>query len=175
MTTSPINGSLYGNWTLSAVREISTARINTSSEGTGSEAGTSTSGGHVDTFLKLNGTSSTTQPSLEVVSHSDTVVVAVTVILAGNVAFSLFLNILLVLIIQYSPSLRTPPNSHLLNICINNLMLCLNMVLCILCLTFNSVDLGLDESEMLSGLQLFLTYNSLLQYWGTFASIGYYR
>ncbi|XP_059163202.1 uncharacterized protein LOC131946449 [Physella acuta] len=130
------------------------------------------------TFSAVNSTlTSVTKADVtkEVVTYTDVLLVSATVVLVVNTAVSLFLNILLVLIIQYSPSLRTPPNSHLLNICVNNLLLCADMVLCALCLHYNSLQLPADKAEVISGVQIFITYNSLLQYWGTFASIGYYR
>ncbi|XP_067681460.1 uncharacterized protein [Haliotis asinina] len=96
--------------------------------------------------------------------------------LAVNIVISLLINALLMLILQHSPSLKTPPNSHLLNICINNIMLCISMLLSMVGVNVNSVnDVTYEMSQALSGTQLFIVYNSLLQYWGTFASIGYYR
>ncbi|KAK0068706.1 hypothetical protein Bpfe_001669 [Biomphalaria pfeifferi] len=109
------------------------------------------------------------------IHQSDMVLLVVISVLAVNATISLFLNIFLVFIILYSPSLRTPPNSHLLNICANNIMLCLAMVVCVLSIHFNRMALTDGHSKFIGGVQMFLTYNSLLQYWGTFASIGYYR
>ncbi|XP_046568191.1 uncharacterized protein LOC124276587 [Haliotis rubra] len=96
--------------------------------------------------------------------------------LSVNIVVSLLINALLMLILQHSPSLKTPPNSHLLNICINNILLCISMLLSMVGVNVNSVsDVTYEMSQALSGTQLFIVYNSLLQYWGTFASIGYYR
>lgn len=86
---------------------------------------------------------------------------------------ALISNVLLMVVIFYSPSLKTPPNSHLLNICVNNLLLSLCMALS-LASVFSS-DPSSTSVEVLSGLQLFLSMNALLQYWGSFAAIGFYR
>ncbi|KAK3773079.1 hypothetical protein RRG08_016183 [Elysia crispata] len=56
---------------------------------------------HLNSVMLGDNTSSTAEPATsQLVAHSDTVVVAVTAILVTNVALSLFLNVLLVLIIQ---------------------------------------------------------------------------
>ncbi|XP_046353702.2 uncharacterized protein LOC124133365 [Haliotis rufescens] len=96
--------------------------------------------------------------------------------LSVNIVVSLLINALLMLILQHSPSLKTPPNSHLLNICINNILLCISMLLAMVGVNVNGVnDVTYEVSQALSSTQLFIVYNSLLQYWGTFACIGYYR
>ncbi|KAK6190717.1 hypothetical protein SNE40_002519 [Patella caerulea] len=97
------------------------------------------------------------------------------VYLALNIVISLFINTLLIVIMNYSPSLRTPPNTHLMNICANNLLMCTGMLFSLLCINFNTLQVEMAKSRALSGVQLFLVFNSMLQYWGTFAAIGYYR
>ncbi|XP_053375259.1 uncharacterized protein LOC123534856 [Mercenaria mercenaria] len=95
------------------------------------------------------------------------------VYLALNAIVGLSANCLLIIIINHSPTLKTPANSHLINICANNLVLCLCMVLSLL-----SILLPLDlrnKINILTGFHVFLISNCLFQYWGTFASIGYYR
>ncbi|XP_076434599.1 uncharacterized protein LOC143274615 [Babylonia areolata] len=87
----------------------------------------------------------------------------------------LVLNMVLVLTLQWSPSLKTPPNSHLLNICCNNVMLGLQACLSLPALHLHSLHVPQGSGEALSGVQLFFVMHCLLQYWGSFASIGYYR
>ncbi|KAK3587153.1 hypothetical protein CHS0354_006796 [Potamilus streckersoni] len=78
-------------------------------------------------------------------------------------------NTLLISIIQNSPNFKTPPNNHLVNICFNNLALSLCMLLSIASIYVQV------EADTLAGIQSFLLTNCFLQYWGTFAAIGYYR
>lgn len=95
------------------------------------------------------------------------------VYLSLNALIGLSANCLLILIINHSPTLKTPANSHLINICANNLVLCLCMLLSLLSLLL-PVDLQ-NNVNILTGFHVFLISNCLFQYWGTFASIGYYR
>lgn len=90
-----------------------------------------------------------------------------------NLTVGLSANCLLIIIINHSPTLKTPANSHLINICANNLVLCLCMLLSLLSILL-PVDLK-NKINILTGFHVFLISNCLLQYWGTFASIGYYR
>lgn len=92
--------------------------------------------------------------------------------LSINIVFGFLTNALLMLIIYNSPSLRTPPNTHLVNISINNITLCFCMLLS---LTSVSLKGKPEEVKTLAGVQLFMITNSLLQYLCTFASIGLYR
>ncbi|XP_060085438.1 uncharacterized protein LOC132564833 [Ylistrum balloti] len=93
--------------------------------------------------------------------------------LALDVVFGLFTNILLIMIIYNSPSLRTPPNSHLVNISINNILLCVCILLSLT--TVSARPDGLMNDRILTGVQLFLTSVCSMQYLCTFASIGFYR
>ncbi|XP_025091126.1 uncharacterized protein LOC112562230 isoform X2 [Pomacea canaliculata] len=101
--------------------------------------------------------------------------VATTVAVSCVCGVAVLLNILLALTIQFSPSLKTPPNSHLLNICCNNFALSLHMLMALPSLHLNGSHVQHKGSEILSGLQLFLLMHCLFQYWCAFASIGYYR
>lgn len=95
------------------------------------------------------------------------------VYLAFNLAVGSAANCLLIVIINYSPTLKTPANSHLINICANNLVLCFCMLISLI-----SLLLPTDFTKninILTGFHIFLISNCFLQYWGTFASIGYYR
>ena len=91
------------------------------------------------------------------------VVVVITVLMSAVSVAGLLLNSVLVLTIQFSPSLKTPPNSHLLNICFNNLLLGLHALLALPALHLNGVHVPRKGSEVLSGLLLFLSMNCLLQ------------
>ncbi|XP_069135646.1 cholecystokinin receptor-like [Argopecten irradians] len=93
--------------------------------------------------------------------------------LALDVVFGLFTNTLLIMIIYNSPSLRTPPNSHLVNISINNILLCVCILFSLITVSAKPGDL--DNSRVLTGIQLFLTSVCAMQYLCTFASIGFYR
>lgn len=90
-----------------------------------------------------------------------------------TVVVGLFCNCLLIVIINHSPTLKTPANSHLINICANNLVLCLSMLLSLVSLLLSN-DLK-RNANILTGFHVFLTSNCFLQYWGTFVSISYYR
>ncbi|KAL4224346.1 hypothetical protein ACF0H5_017801 [Mactra antiquata] len=90
-----------------------------------------------------------------------------------NIVVGVFCNCLLIVIINHSPTLRTPANSHLINICANNLVLCLSMLLSLVTLLLPS-DVK-RKANILTGFHIFLTSNCFLQYWGTFSSISYYR
>lgn len=95
------------------------------------------------------------------------------VYLAFNIAVGTAANCLLIIIINYSPTLKTPANSHLINICANNLVLCFCMVLSLISILLPTDFKG--KINILAGFHIFLTSNCFLQYLGTFASIGYYR
>lgn len=90
-----------------------------------------------------------------------------------NLITSMSTNCLLIIIINYSPSLKTPANSHLINICANNLVLCLCMAISVVT-TFAPIDTD-NKINILTGFHVFLISNCFLQYLGTFASIGHYR
>ncbi|XP_052799207.1 uncharacterized protein LOC128230805 [Mya arenaria] len=103
----------------------------------------------------------------------DTAYIITIVYLSLNIVIGASCNCLLILIINYSPTLKTPANSHLINICANNLILCLSMMLSLVSIVLPS---GYKKNiNILTGFHIFLTSNCFLQYWCTFASIGYYR
>ncbi|KAH3891085.1 uncharacterized protein LOC127867396 [Dreissena polymorpha] len=94
-------------------------------------------------------------------------------VLSINLLLGSSSNCILIIIINNSPTLKTPANSHLINICANNLILCLSMLLSLI-----SILLPTNyktNTTILTGFHIFLTFNCFLQYWGTFASISYYR
>lgn len=102
-----------------------------------------------------------------------TATVITIVYLAFNIALGSAANCLLIIIINYSPTLKTPANSHLINICANNLVLCLCMLISLISVLLPTDFKG--KINILTGFHVFLTSNCFLQYWGTFAAIGYYR
>ncbi|KAL8613145.1 hypothetical protein ACOMHN_042954 [Nucella lapillus] len=126
-------------------------------------------------------TTTTTTTSLSGVivprwQYASYVTVVTTVVTLSVCVVGLVLNMVLVMTIKYSPSLKTPPNSHLVNICFNNLLLGFQAFLSIPGLYLHGThELQKRRSEVLSGIQLFLVMHCLLQYWRAFASIGYYR
>nr|KAG5697135.1 hypothetical protein BaRGS_015270 [Batillaria attramentaria] len=92
----------------------------------------------------------------EVWEYPPEVVVVATVVMSVVVAVALLLNTVLVMTIQFSPSLKTPPNSHLLNICLNNLLLALHVLLALPSLHLSGVDVprkGTASELELSGSQ----------------------
>ncbi|XP_074641308.1 uncharacterized protein LOC141899054 [Tubulanus polymorphus] len=96
------------------------------------------------------------------------------VLLAINFAISLISNILLVVTIYNSSSLRTPPNIHLVNICVNDLLLTVNTALSFGSMMFtggneNSLNTAIDSTIF------FISVNSGLIYCCTLTSIGYFR
>ncbi|XP_033749052.1 uncharacterized protein LOC117333738 [Pecten maximus] len=101
-----------------------------------------------------------------------TVILSV-IYLALDVVFGLLTNTLLIMIIYNSPSLRTPPNSHLVNISINNILLCVCIVFSLTTVSARPGDM--TDNRILTGVQLFLTSVCSMQYLCTFASIGFYR
>ncbi|XP_023932152.1 uncharacterized protein LOC112042203 [Lingula anatina] len=98
-------------------------------------------------------------------------------VLSAIILLSLLANLFLIATIRFSPSLRTPPNAHLVNICANNMFLGLAMIAGLITLTTTGPNVKLYRTleYILDGLQLFLTINCFLQYWSCFASIAYYR
>ena len=98
--------------------------------------------------------------------YPNEVVVVTTVLTSAVSLLGLGLNGLLVMTIKCSPSLKTPPNSHLLNICFNNLLLALHALVSLPCLHLNGVHVPVRSSEVLSGIQLFLVMHCLLQVGG---------
>ena len=83
-------------------------------------------------------------------------------------------NSFLLIILRRFSSLRTPPNNYLLNISINNFTLCICMTMSIIYLLTAS-PLKCSKILIFYKLQLFVSSNAFLQYWGTFVSIGFYR
>lgn len=67
--------------------------------------------------------------------------------------------------------MQTPPNAHLVNICVTNLSLCIGMLLSIASLLCQSPGV----ERVLGDLQLFVCVTCFLQYWSIFADIGFYR
>ena len=118
-------------------------------------------------------TNETTTPLAGNWSIPEPVVILSMTYVGFNLLTSLSTNCLLILIINYSPSLRTPANSHLINICANNLVMCLCMAISIVTM-FAPVDTE-EKINILTGFHVFFITNCFLQYLGTFASIGHYR
>ena len=115
----------------------------------------------------------TAVPLEESWSHPVAVVIISLTYVGFNLATSMSTNCLLIIIINYSPSLKTPANSHLINICANNLVLCLCMAISIVSMIVPTDTDG--KINILTGFYVFLITNCFLQYLGTFASIGHYR
>lgn len=101
------------------------------------------------------------------------IVVFSIVFMGIDIVFSLLTNILLMMTIINAPSLRTPPNNHLLNIGLNNVILSLCMVLSLVSVGTRRNDLVYVQS--FTGFQLFIVSNCSLQYLCAFASICIYR
>ena len=100
-------------------------------------------------------------------------VIFIVVYLTIIVVFGLLANALLVMTIQHTPNLRTPPNFHLVNIGANNMILCVSLVFSLV--TVSAKPGSLSNLIFLTGVQLFVVTNCSLQYLGTFASIGIYK
>ncbi|XP_062599611.1 uncharacterized protein LOC134261179 [Saccostrea cucullata] len=101
------------------------------------------------------------------------VVVFSIVFMGIDIVFSLLTNVLLMMTIINAPSLRTPPNNHLLNIGVNNILLCFCMILSLVSVGTRREDLVNVQS--FTGFQLFIVSNCSLQYLCAFASICIYR
>ena len=84
-------------------------------------------------------------------------------------------NVLLIGTILSSPSLNTPPNAHLINICICNLLLTLSMLFSMTSMAVCDVIGPSSPIRELGCVQLFLMCTSFLQYLATFSAIGHYR
>lgn len=97
-------------------------------------------------------------------------------VLTSTVLLAASANTLLVVTIWLSPSLKTPPNAHLVNICSNNLALCLAGLFAILSLVCSGFD-DLDPRVVRAFGDVYLLLGStcFLHYWLAFAAIGYYR
>lgn len=90
-------------------------------------------------------------------------------LLSVEAAVGLLSNTLLIATIRYSPTLRTPANNQLISICVNNLLLVLNIII-----SLWSLNIPVS-SQSLRNIQLFLVTTSWLQYWCIFCAIGFYR
>ena len=107
---------------------------------------------------------------------NDTAFIACSVILLLELLAGVSTNVVLILTIYHSPSLKTPPNAHLVNICATNLCLCVCMVL-------SAISFFISRREELPGSwkrffsisQTLLFVTCLAHYWCIFGSIGFYR
>lgn len=91
--------------------------------------------------------------------------------LSIGLVIGLITNTLLILVICLSPTLKTPPNYHLVNISCNNVLLSL----CMLFSTLSIFGVKDRSGTFFIAIQLFLIENCTMQYFATFASIGIYR
>ncbi|XP_064613078.1 uncharacterized protein LOC135476864 [Liolophura sinensis] len=101
------------------------------------------------------------------------ILIAGNVYLCVNILFTWLTNVTLITVIVVSPNLKTPPNNHLINICVNNILLSC-------CMTFSVIAVNIrhlsdSAHALLAGFQVFIVTNAFLQYWNTFTAIGYYR
>lgn len=125
-------------------------------------------------MTNTSGTSPTTNVSeLELIELPFSAILFSVVYIAIDLVFGLLSNLLLMVIIYYSPCLRTPPNSHLVNIGVNNILLCVCMIVSIATVAMPYDDI--QHVRSLTGFQLFCVTACSLQYLLTFASIGFYR
>ena len=98
-----------------------------------------------------------------------------TILLSLQLLAGIFLNSALILTICLSPTLYTPPNAHLINICVTNCVLLLSTLLSLVSLSLRRVP---DDDDALSALgvtQMFLTTICYVEYFVIFSAIGYYR
>ncbi|KAK3083927.1 hypothetical protein FSP39_005464 [Pinctada imbricata] len=95
------------------------------------------------------------------------------VFLAVDIVFGFLTNFLLLVTIYSSAHLRTPPNFHLVNISVSNLILCLSLVFSLV--TVSARPEAISAMKTLTSIQLFIVSNCSLQYMSAFASIGIYR
>lgn len=93
------------------------------------------------------------------------------VYLSTGMFIGLITNTLLILVICLSPTLRTPPNYHLVNISFNNLLLSI----CMIFSTLSVFGVQDHDDNFFVAIQLFITQHCTTQYFATFASIGIYR
>lgn len=101
----------------------------------------------------------------------DTFRVVILCILAIVCFTSLLGNALLLITISVSYSLRTPPNAHLTNICINSLVVCCCTALALASMTTSSQTVA----DSLNYSRVYFCTNSVMQYWFSFAIITMYR
>ena len=98
-------------------------------------------------------------------------------ILTSECLLAICTNLLLVVTIWHSPSLKTPPNAHLVNICITNLVLAGTVLFAIISLISSGLISRQYEGviDILGSIELFLSTTAFMQYWNTFAAIAHYR
>ena len=101
--------------------------------------------------------------------------VVATALLCSELFLAIVTNIALIVTIWHSPSLKTPPNAYLVNICVNNLLLAVSMILSFALLLVTGSEPDSTGANILGGVQHFLCTLCLLQYWSIFSAIGYYR
>lgn len=92
------------------------------------------------------------------------------VYLSIGFAIGIITNICLISVICLSPTLKTPPNFHLVNLSCNNVLLSV-------CMLFSTLSVfGVRDSDnFFVAVQIFVTENCTMQYFATFAAIGIYR
>ena len=95
--------------------------------------------------------------------------------LSAEILLSVVTNIILMVTIWSSPSLKTPPNSHLVNICVNNLLLVVCMGCSVVSLAWSGGATEDHVTKISGDIKVFLTVMCFLQYWCIFAAIGHYR
>lgn len=124
----------------------------------------------VNTTLSSN---VTTVTHFYVCEISDVAYVFCCILLVVNALLSLISNVVLIVTIYWSPSLKTPPNAHLVNICFTNLFLVVCMFTTLVALFVKSLDAEIEKALRL--VQLWAVTSAFFQYLASFASIAYYR
>ena len=122
--------------------------------------------------MEPNITTAMAPPQTQIWTMPSPVYISTTVILSVETVSAVFANLLLIVTICHSPSLKTPPNAQLVSICVNNLLLALSAVISlasILCSQHRALW------SLLNDMQLLLSLICLLQYWCIFSAIGFYR
>ena len=125
--------------------------------------------------LECNLTQVTQEPVLEEWKMSYGLFLGVVLVLTLILIIAMCSNVLLIVTIWRSPSLKTPPNAHLVNICVNNLTLCVAGLFGLLSLVCSYFNTGPKVVAVFGHIRLFLTPVCFLQYWIIFAAISHYR
>ena len=124
----------------------------------------------------IDGTTTVFMETLEYFGMPKELQVVTLIFLSCNAVLSTIASGTLTMTIWQSPSLKTPPNAHLINICINNINVAICMVLSFLTVILSKHLATFPNTfRWLDLLLLFFTCASFLQYWCSFASIGIYR
>ena len=108
----------------------------------------------------------------------DMSITIICIVLFVEFTISTATNTLLMVTILFSPRLRTPPNTQLISVCANDLLISLTILMSMvsmLHISTNKIDPHDVAKNIFHNCLVFLKLLTFAQYFCSFTSIGYYR